>query len=423
MAMYLLPGGGLAAANNRYLVERRQDGGPAQSFGRGGKVPLVPPVGWKFELGDLAVDDQGRVLVVGTLASLTATATPDPSQYNEGRESHGPRPRLGIVLRYLPDGSLDPSFNKSGVVYGEFGQMPPTGPGPYDYEYAEPAVGLTGLALAPDGSIVLTGYSAEHVTGGCAPPESSATGRSFIARLRSDGSLDSGFGSDGVFTLAKVERPSPPTLSPTGGIVLDGASGYCWPRGPEETGTLFSLLGDGRPNASFGSNGGRPHPNLQRVTDVAFDARGRLLVLGRRPETAELEGGVGNAEWRVRRLLADGNPDPSFGHNGSASPKLPQYAHLEDLTVDGRGRLALAGYRTDKWGEKTRFLLTRLSGAGRREPGFGHGGWVSTRLPSGEAAAIEVTTDARNRLLVGGIMGDPRFSESRGLAFARYLGR
>src|SRR3954454_18054805 len=206
MAMYLLPGGGLAAANNRYLVERRQDGGPAQNFGRGGKVPLVSPVGWKFELADLAVDGEGRGLVAGTLASLTTGATPDPSRYNEGRESHGPRPRLGIVLRYLPDGSLDPSFNKSGVVYGEFGQMPPTGPGPYDYEYAEPAVGLTGLDLAAGGGIVLAGYSAEHVTGGCAPPATGATGRSFIVRLRDDRSLYSNFGSACVLSFGRFVR-------------------------------------------------------------------------------------------------------------------------------------------------------------------------------------------------------------------------
>jgi uncharacterized delta-60 repeat protein len=423
MAMGVLPGGGFAAANNQFLIERRKDGSAARGFGNGGKVPLVPPVGWKFELAGLAVDDEGRVLVAGTFASLTTSSIQDPPEYNEGREAHGPRLRMGIVTRLLPDGTLDPAFGTGGSVLGDFRQSPPTGPGPYDYEYGLPAVGLTGLALARDGGILLAGYSAEHVTGGCAPPESSATGRSFIARLRSDGSLDPGFGFNGVFTLAKVERPSPPAVSPTGGIVFDGASGYCWPRGPGETGRLVGVQSDGRLDPGFGSNGGRPHPSLQKITDVAFDSRGRLLVMGRRPETAELEGGIGDPEWRVRRLLPDGKPDPSFGPNGSASPKLPPQAHLEDLAVDGRGRIALTGYRTDKWGEHARLLLTRLSGSGAREPGFGHGGWVVTRFPTGDAAGIEVTADARNRLLVGGILGDPRFSESRGLAFARYAGR
>lgn len=423
MAMDVLPGGGFAAANNRFVIERRQSGGSLRSFGENGKLALVPPVGWKFELADLAVDEAGRVLVAGTFASLTTSAIQDPPQYNEGREAHGPRLRMGVVTRFLPDGALDPGFGTDGSVYGDFRQSPPTGPGPYDFEYGLPAVGLTGLALAADGGIVLAGYSAEHVTGGCAPPSTGATGRSFIARLRSDGSFESGFGSNGVITLPGVERPSPPVLSPTGGIAFDGANGYCWPRGPEEAGRLFALQDNGQLDPSFGSAGARPHPSLQKVTALAFDSRGRLLVLGRRPETAELEGGIGNPEWRVRRLLADGKPDPTFGRNGSSSPLLPPQAHMEDLAIDRHGRITLAGFRTDASGMNTRFLVTRLSGSGRREPRFGHNGWVVTRFPGTEAAAIALRVTGRDRLLVGGIMGDPRFEESRGLAFARLSGR
>lgn len=423
MAMAALPGGGFTAANNQYLIERRKDGGPVGGFGNKGKLPLVPPVGWKFELADLAVDGEGRVVVAGTLASLTTSAIQDPPQYNEGREAHGPRQRLGIVLRYLPDGTLDSGFNGIGSVSGEFGQRPPTGPGPYDYEYSLAAVGLTGIALAPDGSIVLSGYSADHVTGGCAPPENGASGRSFIARLQEDGSLDAGFGSRGIFTLTGAERPSPPAVSPSGSVAFEGASGYCWPRGPEETGKLFGLQGNGQLDPGFGSDGGRPHPSLQRVTDVAFDSRGRLLVLGRRPETAELEGGVGDPEWRVRRLLPDGSSDPSFGHNGTAVPKLAPRAHLEDLATDHRGRIALAGWTTDKWGMKMRFLLTRLSATGRREPKFGGQGWAGVTFPGAEAAALALVVDGRGRLLTGGIVGDPRSLENEGLAFVRFTGR
>jgi uncharacterized delta-60 repeat protein len=413
MAMDVLPGGGLAAADNQFLIERRKDGSAARGFGDGGKLALVPPIGWKFELADLAVDDEGRVLIAGTFASLTTSAIQDPPQQNEGREAHGPRLRMGIVTRFLPDGTLDPAFGTGGSVLGDFRQSPPTGPGFYDYEYGLPAVGLT----------VLAGYSAEHVTGGCAPPADSATGRSFIARLRSDGSLDPGFGSDGVSTLPGVERPTPPALSPSGSIAVDGAGGYCWPRGPEETGQLYEFQSDGRLNPGFGSNGGRPHPSLQKITDVAFDSRGRLLMLGRRPETAELEGGIGDPEWRIRRLLANGSPDPGFGRNGSASPKLPPRAHLEDLEIDGSGRIAVAGWTTDKWGMNVRFLLTRLSDSGRREPKFGGRGWTAAVFPQGEAAALQVAVDAHGRLLSGGILGDPRSNENKGLAFARLSGR
>src|SRR5215212_6439432 len=38
MAMAALPGGGFVAANNRYLIERRKDGGPVRGFGNKGKL-------------------------------------------------------------------------------------------------------------------------------------------------------------------------------------------------------------------------------------------------------------------------------------------------------------------------------------------------------------------------------------------------
>jgi uncharacterized delta-60 repeat protein len=406
MAMDVLPGGGLAAASGAFVVERAADGRALKRFGGDGKIEVQLPSGSTFELGDLAVDSEGRVVVAGT----------------EDTRSQTPR-RRAVIFRYLANGHPDPSFGEGGVVSETFDQQPALEPS------GTPAnggfnVGLTGLALAPDGGIVVGGYSAARLTMCSAGAPIGATSRAFLARLTADGSREAGFGKNGVLTDEQAERISPPALDPSGRIGFEAASGgYCGFRGPAESGKFVSLLADGQPDAGFGSNGGKPHPNLAPITDVSFDSQGRLLALGQRPETAELEGGIGDAEWRVRRLLPDGTPDPSFGRNGSASPKLPPQAHLEDLTIDHRGRISLAGYRTDKWGENTRFLLTRLNRNGRREPGFGHAGWTITRFPAGEAAAIEVTADGRDRLLVGGIMGDPRFSESRGLAFARYSGR
>ncbi|HVD39437.1 MAG TPA: hypothetical protein VNC16_00340 [Solirubrobacterales bacterium] len=406
MTMDALPSGGLAAASGAFVIERTADGRPLKRFGGDGKVRIQIPSGSTFELGDLAVDPQGRVLVAGT--QYTRSQTPL---------------RRAVIFRYLANGDPDPSFGADGVVNETFDQQPaldPTGaPSPGGFN-----VGLTGLALAPDGGIVVGGYSAAQVIMCSAGAPVGATSRAFLARLTVDGSRESSFGEDGVLTDEGTERISPPVLDPSGRIGFEAASGgYCGFRGPAESGKFVSLLADGQPDAGFGSNGGRPHPNLTPVTDVAFDSRGRLLALGQRPETAELEGGIGDPEWRVRRLLSDGRPDPSFGRDGSASPKLPPQAHLEDLTIDHRGRIALAGYRTDKWNMNARFLLTRLSRDGRREPGFGRGGWAVTRFLAGEAAAIEVTADGRDRLLVGGILGDPRYSESNGLAFARFSGR
>ncbi|HET8814589.1 MAG TPA: hypothetical protein VFM51_06500 [Solirubrobacterales bacterium] len=423
IAMDALPRGGFVAASGPFLIERRSNGLPRRSFGADGRVSLGPPPGWMFELADLAVDSEGRVLVAGTLASLTVSRTQDPVAYNEGRDAHGPQPRLAVVYRFLPDGSRDQSFDGDGVLIGTFGQRPPTGPGPFDYEYSTPAVGLTGLALAPDGDLVLSGYAAAHVTGGCSPSAAlGATSRSFLARLRPDGSLDPSFGSGGTVTNEQLEQLTPPSITGSGRIGFDGASGgYCWPRGEARSGTLVSLLANGQPDPRFGENGGVRHPNLSEITAVSFDSVGRLLVVGHGFEAAVHEGGIANPKWRVRRLLTNGRPDPKFGRNGSASPKVPPRAVLRDVTIDHRGRIVLAGYVADRAGRNNRFLLTRLTSAGRRQPRFGRRGWATTAFPAGEAAGLEVAVDLWGRLLVGGVLGNPESASNGGLAFARYL--
>jgi uncharacterized delta-60 repeat protein len=406
MAMGALTGGGLAAASGAFVVERGPNGSPVKRFGGDGKIEIPLPSGSRFELGDLAVDAEGRVVVAGTRDS----------------RSESPR-RLAVVYRFLPSGEPDPGFGADGVLDATFDQKPPVEPSGAESSSGF-NLGLTGLAIAPDGRIVVSGYSAARLTA-CSPGAPiGATSRAFIARLTETGARDFSFGRNGVVTDEQIERVSAPLLASSGRIGFEGVSGgYCGFRGPAESGKFVSLLANGQPDAAFGENGGLPHPNLPTVTAVAFDPQGRLLALGHRPETAEQEGGIGNPEWLVRRLLPDGRPDPTFGHDGTAAPKLPPRAHLEDLALDRRGRIVLAGFHTNAANLGARFLLTRLSAGGLREPRFGQRGWTVTRFPSGEAAALELSIDGRDRMLAGGLVGDPRFSESRGLAFARYLGR
>jgi uncharacterized delta-60 repeat protein len=421
MAMAVTPRGRSVVARGRLVFMRKHDGQPARGFGDDGRIRVEPPIGWSFELADLAIDPQGRVLVAGTLASTTVGLTPDPPEYNEGKESHGPQPRTGVVLRYLADGEPDPSFDGDGMLISNFGQKPPTGPGPYQYEYSSSTVGLTSLSIAPDGDLVLGGYSAAHVTGGCYPPISGATGRSFLARLHPDGAMDESFGSNGVVTDDQFERLGPTVLDANGRIATEGITGgYCGVRGPAAVKKIVSRLPDGRFDSGFGEGGGRPEPGVS-ATDLAFDSHGRLLVLGYIESSETFENILATSGWRVKRLLANGKPDPTFGRNGTASPKLPPRTILESIALDGRGRIALAGYDAGEDGTPKRFLLTRLSGAGKREPSFGRRGWTATAFGGLCSTGLEVAI-ARGEVFVGGILVRSHEVESAvDLAITRYL--
>ncbi|HET8954490.1 MAG TPA: hypothetical protein VFN18_02400 [Solirubrobacterales bacterium] len=410
MAMAALPGGGLAAAGGSFVIERDRQGAALDRFGGDGKIRIPAPSGSKFELAALAVDSQTRVLVAGTLADLGSGV------------AGGTGGRVAIVYRFLPDGRPDGSFGAGGSVSGSFGQQPPATPS--GVVYPEPAVGLTSMAVTPDDGIVLAGYASAQVIGCSAGAPFGATSSSFFARLDSGGAPVAGFGKGGVVSEGQIERAASLVLSPAGRIAFDGASGgYCGFRGPAESGKLVALLADGRFDPGFGESGGLPHPKFEAVTALSFDPSGRLLVLGRLSDTAPLEGGIADPAWRVKRLLPNGQPDLTFGHGGTASPKLPPRAILEGLAIDGRGRIALAGYDIRGGdGAPRRFLLTRLSPAGKREPNFGRRGLEAIGFPKKQAAALAVSA-ARGGLLVGGILGDPRFLDIEGLAFARYLSR
>ena len=421
MAMAVTPRGSSVVARGRLVFMRKRNGRPLRGFGGDGLIKVEPPVGWSFELADLTVDAQERVLVAGTLASTTVGLTPDPPEYNEGKESHGPQPRTAVVFRYLPDGEPDPSFDGDGMLVGNFGQKPPTGPGPYQYEYSSSAIGLTSLAIAPGGDLVLAGYSAAHVTGGCYPPTSGATGRSFLVRLHPDGTMDQGFGSSGVVTDEQFERLGPTVLDANGRIAFDGITGgYCGVRGSPAEMKLVSLLPDGRLDTSFGEGGVRPEMSMA-ATDIAFDSHGRLLVLGYLKNAETFENIFATPGWRVKRLLPNGKPDPGFGRSGTASPKLPPRTILEAIALDGRGRIALAGYHSSEDSTPKRFLLTRLSGAGKREPSFGRRGWTATAFGGLSPTDLEVAV-ARGGIFVGGILVRPHEVEGTvDLAITRYL--
>lgn len=150
----------LIAGNTRSglaLARYRPNGSLDQSFGgagadldhgeRGGVV--ITDLGgqpYRTDVSDLALQSDGKLVVVGT-------ADTDDEGYGKL-----------LVVRYNPDGGLDPTFSDDGkVTLDAF------------------ALGL-GVALQRDGKILLAGDSGANFA---------------VARLLADGSLDTSFAEDG----------------------------------------------------------------------------------------------------------------------------------------------------------------------------------------------------------------------------------
>ncbi|RUM39367.1 MAG: hypothetical protein DSY58_00535, partial [Desulfobulbus sp.] len=149
-------------------------------FGNDGRVAVELGV-YGERANDVAVQPDGRIVVAGSSSNT--------SDYDF------------MILRLLPDGSLDPEFNFDGTVT--------TAVGSGDDE----ALALT---LQDDGKILAVGYS------------SGESDRNFaLVRYNSDGSLDRDFGEEGMVVTSvgnKDDEITGVVLQDDGSIVVTGSA-------------------------------------------------------------------------------------------------------------------------------------------------------------------------------------------------------
>ena len=157
----------------RYLTDGTLDG----TFGEDGIV-LTPLGNYHATANELILQPDGKLLAIGE-------AFDNPREY--------------AVLRYLPDGTLDPGFGENGIVSGEFDD----GNGPY---FSEAYTG----ALQPDNKILIAGRSIGEVA---------------LARLNPDGSLDESFDENGIVVTPDGETAYAMTILPDGKILVGGVAG------------------------------------------------------------------------------------------------------------------------------------------------------------------------------------------------------
>lgn len=294
------------AQSNDFLVARvRADGtGLDPTFGTNGvRVIGFDLGGEKIDVANaVAVQPDGRIVVLGGVR--TGAATSDFA-----------------VVRLMPDGAFDTSFDGDGRRLVTFGLSDPGGE---SYDIAQ------SLMLQPDGKIVVAGAA------------SSANGTdTVVARLLSNGALDSAFGNylTGRSRYAFVAgKPSMATGVAWSELALDPnhtsrrivVASETATAGTEafgvavlkEDGTLDpGFSGDGRQIVAFngvGEAGGRP----QAVTiDTGWRRVGALMVQYRRIVAGGYVSVAGGARLAIAlaRLNFDGSLDANFGNGGKSS--------------------------------------------------------------------------------------------------------
>jgi uncharacterized delta-60 repeat protein len=371
------------------LVAFGANGKPDTGFGEDGRLTVSPKTGELSQVSDLAVDSQGRLLVVGTFSPVPGRDNKPSSGAPEGSvpgDPLYPQPVTeAFVIRYQPNGSLDPTFGSGGEVDSTFGAPRPQGAEKRAGEWEYPVV--NGMQIAVDSSDrpVITAKFA-------------AFDQALVTRLNTDGSLDTSFGSGG---RAAIPSETSIALAPTpqGGWATLSGGEVCEHEINGFPATLSVLTDTGAPLPTLDP----ARPTLRAAEGVlAVDTSGRILFTERGEYEAVLP--------RIIRLLPNGDLDTSFGRGGAVNVKRLGVEKIGAIGLDRRGRIVV-GFG------KTQFKIGRISPIGALETKFGnHGSLTSNFRRASELQALAF--DSKGRIVTAGttVGVDPKTESAIGIA-------
>jgi uncharacterized delta-60 repeat protein len=335
--------------------------GGTPAISAGGVFTSFTPGGSGLVRG-ITLQNDGKVLAVGS----------------------GPGNQDVVLIRYNPDGSLDPAFGSGGMVITAVSGAA---------DRAEKA------ALQPDGKIVIVGNYGDF---------------QFVARYLSDGTLDNSFGAGGIVKTIIPSVGSSIALQLDGKIVAGGRDGSGY--------TLARLNSDGSPDTSWDGDGivNVAGAGSLGFRSVGLQLDGRVVALG--------DGNI------IYRFNGDGSLDTSFDGDGSRAALSGTNKQPYRLMVSAGGKIMVVGTGIPpacSFGfpcpdPGLLFFTARYQPDGSLDTGFSDDGYLDVNVGAAISApfngARAVAMDSIGRVVVGGASSSccnrtywesPRFSAMR----------
>ena len=334
------------------LLRYNTDGTLDASFGTGGKVLIgATNAGPAFAV---AIQTDRKVLAAAP-ANLRLT-----------------------VFRFNTNGSVDNTFGNNGSVAIQAAGL-----------FLPPASG--GIALQSDGKILV------------------ASAR-IVARLLTNGQLDSTFGSNGAAPTVGGDSVA---LLPNGNILVG-------------TGSVTSLYApNGSRDAGFGVHGQTPGFAFNDAGGFVVATNGtgvtpKIITAGSIFTSPDLMFTHSVSGFLLVTYNTDGTIDNSFGKHGGVATPFPGniLAHAFALAVQKNGQIVAAGQTAltdvDAAPGPSDFALVRYNFNGSIDTTFGNGGFVSTPFGTSEAFANTVLIQIDGKIIAVG-------NSNNGTTIARYL--
>ncbi len=320
-------------------------------FGTGGIVTV--DLGMLFDdFADVTIQPDGRIIAVGTAATSG-------------------NPFMTTMVRLNEGGSLDTSFGDSGIRNITFGNFGSDG---------------GAVELQSDGKIIVAGAS------------SNSTGRDvLVARLNTDGDLDTTFGTSGTISLtltSGLDFATDVVVQDNDQIVVSAVGDS----GPNSKPFVVKLTANGAADPSFGNNGVVEVPladgSAGQLKGVDLQDDNKIVVGG------EVRDGV-QQDFLTARLNPDGSLDSSFGGTGVIDTPVGAGNDAgEGLVIQQDGKIVVAGSATED--QRFKFAVVRFNTDGSLDTSFGGDGKVITPTGDGSSIALDVLVLPNGGIIAAG---------------------
>jgi uncharacterized delta-60 repeat protein len=260
---------------------------------------LATGAGSNSFVNSVAVQSDGKVLISGSFSTYNGTSR-------------------GYVARLNSDGSLDTGFLATGAGLNS---------------------GVSSIAVQSDGKVLIGGAFTAY----------NGTSRGRVARLNSDGSLDTGFLATGAGSDSSVYSVA---VQSDGKVLIGGAfTAY----NGTSRGRVARLNSDGSLDTSFLATGAGANGN---VYSIALQSDGKVLIGG------DFSTYNGTSRGYVARLNSDGSLDTSFLATGAGAD-----ISVNAVAMQSDGKILIGGWFTTYNGA-SRGSVARLNSDGSLDTGF-----------------------------------------------------
>ena len=291
-----------------------------------------------------------------------------------------PEKKKAVTIRFNSDGSFDSSFGTNGIIITEFGGN------------AE----ARQIVIQPDQKILIVGF-ANDATAGSSP------NRQFVARFKTDGTLDGTFGDNGIkiVSLPDTTGGLSVALQPDGKIVTGGSTG--------NSNLAYALITrlnrDGSLDTTFDEDGFRTvsGTNIGSFVSTAVQSDGKILALS-------------NANT-LYRFNPDGAFDTSFDGDGMRQA-LNGTSLPYEVKVTPSGKITVVGHQPFSPIVVFDFRIARYLPNGSPDTDFSGDGFLDVDIEGADDGARALTFDRKGKTVIAGLSGAAFVNQA--FAFPRF---